>query len=464
MSARRSGSSPIRRPRTRCTTWQKPSGAALVVVGSTHTGHAGRVLPGSTGERLIHGAPCSVAVVPKDYRTARRPSRSAASASPTTAPRRPTAAVHAAAEVARAFGAELEVIGVISTRVVRNAGADGRPERGHAAQGHRAHASRRASTRSWPASRSTSRSASVRLTGDPAELLADHSAKLDLLVTGSRGYGPLRAVLVGGVSGRLIRTAQCPVIVVPRGIEAPLTQPVRRRRLDGGLTCPPPRFPVPLRRPHRRTAPGAWRPSSSASLIALVATALLVTGGARSLGPRHAARCRRLVLLALAPLRHAHAGADRGRPAPRRCPRRPRGLGARSRPGSRARPRRRRRAGLRRDRAGGAGRRLPARRQSHRGRGAAHAAGTSGHDRARHARARAPRATPPGRPAASGPGTQTVRWEPESGSWAVVVMNADGSPGVDVDVQLGARAQLGAAARRSRCSRPGSASPPQRSR
>ena len=31
-------------------------------------------------------------------------------------------------------------------------------------------------------------------------------------------------MLVGGVSGRLIRTAQCPVIVVPRGIEAPLTK------------------------------------------------------------------------------------------------------------------------------------------------------------------------------------------------------------------------------------------------
>ncbi len=46
--------------------------ASLVVVGSTHTGHAGRVLPGSTGERLLHGTPCSVAVVPKDYRIARR--------------------------------------------------------------------------------------------------------------------------------------------------------------------------------------------------------------------------------------------------------------------------------------------------------------------------------------------------------------------------------------------------------
>ena len=32
--------------------------AALIVVGSTHTGRTGRVLPGSTGERLLHGSPC----------------------------------------------------------------------------------------------------------------------------------------------------------------------------------------------------------------------------------------------------------------------------------------------------------------------------------------------------------------------------------------------------------------------
>lgn len=35
--------------------------AAIDVVGSTHTGPLGRVLPGSTGERLLHGAPCAVA-------------------------------------------------------------------------------------------------------------------------------------------------------------------------------------------------------------------------------------------------------------------------------------------------------------------------------------------------------------------------------------------------------------------
>jgi hypothetical protein len=42
------------------------------------------------------------------------------------------------------------------------------------------------------------------------------------MLAGSRGYGPLRSVLVGGVSGRLMRTVRCPVIVVPRGAQEPL--------------------------------------------------------------------------------------------------------------------------------------------------------------------------------------------------------------------------------------------------
>jgi hypothetical protein len=41
---------------------------------------------------------------------------------------------------------------------------------------------------------------------------------------------------------------------------------------------------------------------------------------------------------------------------------------------------------------------------------------------------------------ATGPRTQTVRWSPESGRWAFVVMNADGRPGVNVEMQAGARA------------------------
>lgn len=38
-----------------------------------------------------------------------------------------------------------------------------------------------------------------------------------------------------------------------------------------------------------------------------------------------------------------------------------------------------------------------------------------------------------------GPGTQTIRWMPESGSWTLVVMNTDASRGVDVLADVGAR-------------------------
>jgi nucleotide-binding universal stress UspA family protein len=58
--------------------------------------------------------------------------------------------------------------------------------------------------------------------GDPVDELRRQTEELDLLITGSRGYGPLRATLVGGVTGRLLREAACPVIVVPRGVETPL--------------------------------------------------------------------------------------------------------------------------------------------------------------------------------------------------------------------------------------------------
>lgn len=58
--------------------------------------------------------------------------------------------------------------------------------------------------------------------GDAADLLAGASEGLDLLVGGSRGYGPVRTVLLGGVSGRLAHTAACPLLVLPR-TPAPVT-------------------------------------------------------------------------------------------------------------------------------------------------------------------------------------------------------------------------------------------------
>ena len=54
------------------------------------------------------------------------------------------------------------------------------------------------------------------LTGEVVDSLAALDDRdVDVLVCGSRGYGPLRRVLLGGVSARLIRHASAPV-VVPR--------------------------------------------------------------------------------------------------------------------------------------------------------------------------------------------------------------------------------------------------------
>ena len=61
------------------------------------------------------------------------------------------------------------------------------------------------------------------LEGDPVQRLAESSSGLALLVLGSRGYGPVRSVLLGSVSAGVARTAACPVLVVPSGVE-PVTQ------------------------------------------------------------------------------------------------------------------------------------------------------------------------------------------------------------------------------------------------
>ena len=52
--------------------------------------------------------------------------------------------------------------------------------------------------------------------GKPADVLIGLSETVDILVVGTRGYGPLKAVLLRGVSGQVIRSAACPVVVVPR--------------------------------------------------------------------------------------------------------------------------------------------------------------------------------------------------------------------------------------------------------
>jgi nucleotide-binding universal stress UspA family protein len=54
------------------------------------------------------------------------------------------------------------------------------------------------------------------LEGRPADELARVTTELDLLICGSRGYGPVRSLLLGGVTWTLAHTTACPLLVVPR--------------------------------------------------------------------------------------------------------------------------------------------------------------------------------------------------------------------------------------------------------
>jgi nucleotide-binding universal stress UspA family protein len=55
------------------------------------------------------------------------------------------------------------------------------------------------------------------LTGKPAQALSQRAADLDLLVVGSRGWGPVRRLLLGSTSEQVVRDAPSSVLVVPRG-------------------------------------------------------------------------------------------------------------------------------------------------------------------------------------------------------------------------------------------------------
>jgi nucleotide-binding universal stress UspA family protein len=60
------------------------------------------------------------------------------------------------------------------------------------------------------------------LTGDVVDALAElDSDEVDVLFCGSRGYGPARRALLGGVSTPLVRRALSPVVVVPRDTDRP---------------------------------------------------------------------------------------------------------------------------------------------------------------------------------------------------------------------------------------------------
>ena len=181
-------------------------GADLLVVGSSRRGLVGRVLLGNDTQAALDGAPCAIAIAPANYShepIAMREIGVGYNGSPES-----ERALELARRIVAGTGARLSAFEAVSlstsrfeARLFRLSDAVDRlvneaRERITALRGVEAHAAY----------------------GDAAEELALYSASLDLLVVGSRGYGPIGRLIHGSTSRKLTHMARCPLLVLPRSV------------------------------------------------------------------------------------------------------------------------------------------------------------------------------------------------------------------------------------------------------
>jgi nucleotide-binding universal stress UspA family protein len=190
--------------------------ADLIVIGSTALGPLGRVVIGSVGERLLHGSPCAVVVAPKGFKDTDLDIPEKIGVCWDGSPESELA-LDTAIELAGIGGGELYLLTAIDPDAYVYATYPGVftiPD--DEAMRNAAEANLSEGLARVPQGVAASGEIVV---GYPASALRRRAAEieLDLLVAGSRGYGPMRRVLLGGVSERLIRKAHCPVVIVPRG-------------------------------------------------------------------------------------------------------------------------------------------------------------------------------------------------------------------------------------------------------
>jgi nucleotide-binding universal stress UspA family protein len=191
-------------------------GATMIVVGSSRRGVRRRISPGSTGERLLHGCGCPVAVAPVGMRE--RPVDAPVQRIGVAYVDAPEAheALRFASGLAQGTGARLILYSVVARRAEVYAPIMGRDSEDAFLVTLREDAEARldAAVAALPDGVEAEHEL---LTGDVVdELSALDEREIDLLACGSRNYGPVRRVLLGGVSRQLVRHAASPVVIVPR--------------------------------------------------------------------------------------------------------------------------------------------------------------------------------------------------------------------------------------------------------
>lgn len=179
-------------------------GAELLVVGSSRRGLLGRAMLGDDTRAALNGAPCAVAVAAQGFAQRPRPLRRVGvgyDGSPES---------RAALALARTLsedGETLQALQVVTVPGYAFGGAFG-PELGDTIDKMVAEAQER--VRALPGVEGRA------VYGLPGEELAIFSAELDLLVVGSRSYGPIKRAMLGSTSNHLQRHARCSLLVLPR--------------------------------------------------------------------------------------------------------------------------------------------------------------------------------------------------------------------------------------------------------
>ena len=181
-----------------------------IVVGSPHRGAVGRVVLGSVEMSLINGAPSDVAVAPKGYAQADHETFRDITVGYDGGPEAKVALRRAEA-LARRSSARLRLLTVVKPPVATPVMVPGAYSPEYPPDPERV------LDEGVQAVDGSLAIEPVRLDGDPARELARECAEgVDLLIVGSRGYGPLTRVLLGSVSRKVVQDAPCPVLVVRR--------------------------------------------------------------------------------------------------------------------------------------------------------------------------------------------------------------------------------------------------------
>jgi nucleotide-binding universal stress UspA family protein len=179
-------------------------GADLIAIGSEHGAAGDRIGLTRTAARLLHGAPCAVAIAAPGSRDT-GPFRHVGVALDESA--EASAALTAGYAIAHEHGSAVTLYSALDA--LANPAREGDRTRPLALQSRLDEAAEAAPPGVNPRT--------VLLHGAAARVIAGAAdGVVDLLVTGSRSYGPLQRALLGSVSEELIARATHPVVVLPR--------------------------------------------------------------------------------------------------------------------------------------------------------------------------------------------------------------------------------------------------------